>query len=189
MGELIFTNNHDLITNVQIQPSVITDHMYIVCETIHKLHTKEKEHIPADEVNLSSYNYETADWVNIKASLKKINWPEVLAKCKSSEERLKVLVDIVIKIVEIHCSIFESKGGTHSNMIPRDRRILLRKKKKLNKKLLNPNPPDKKVELENHTKENDKKLLESHGEENIVKEARALEKIKTNPKHFFTYAK
>ena len=84
--ELIFTNNHDLITNVQIQPSVITDHMYIVCETIHKLHTKEKEHIPADEVNLSSYNYETADWVNIKASLKKINWPEALAKCKSSEE-------------------------------------------------------------------------------------------------------
>ena len=74
-------------------------------------------------------------------------------------------------------------------MIPRDRRILLRKKKKLNKKLLNTNSTDKKVELENHIKEIDKKLLESHGEENIVKEARALEKIKTNPKHFFTYAK
>merc|ERR1712002_620578 len=103
--ELIFTNNHDLITNVQIQPSVITDHMYIVCETIHKLHTKEKDHIPADEVNLSSYSYETADWVNIKASLKKINWPEVWAKCKSSEEKLKVIVDIVIKIVKIHGSI------------------------------------------------------------------------------------
>ena len=29
--ELIFTNNHDLITNVQIQPSENTDHNYIVC--------------------------------------------------------------------------------------------------------------------------------------------------------------
>merc|ERR1711970_862386 len=78
--ELIFTNNHDLISNVQIQPSVIIDHKYIVCETTHKLHTKGKEHIPADEVNLSSYNHETADWVNIKASLKRINWPEVFGK-------------------------------------------------------------------------------------------------------------
>merc|ERR1712236_42141 len=68
--ELIFTNNHDLISHVQIQPSKITDHMYIVCETTHKLPNKEKEQIPVDERNLSSYNYETADWVNIKASLK-----------------------------------------------------------------------------------------------------------------------
>merc|ERR1712002_610057 len=127
--ELIFTNNHDLTTNVQIQPSMITDHMYIVCETIHKLHTKEKEHIPADEVNLSSYNYETADWVNIKASLKKINWPEVLAKCKSSEERLKVIVDIVIRIVEIHCSIFESKGGTFKYDTQRQKNITQKKEK------------------------------------------------------------
>ena len=187
--ELIFTNNHDLITNVQVQPSEITDHKYIVCETSHKLPTKGKEHIPVDEVNLSSYNYETADWVNIKASLKKINWPDVLAKCKSSEEKLKVIVDIVIKIVEIHCSIFESKGETHSHIIPRYRRILLRKKKKLYKKLRNTNSADKKVELENYIREIDKKLLESHEEENIVKETQALEKIKTNPKHFFTYAK
>ena len=51
----------------------------------HKLPTKEKEQIPVNEVNLSSYNYETVDWVNIKAILKKINWPDFLAKCKSSE--------------------------------------------------------------------------------------------------------
>merc|ERR1711888_49145 len=150
---------------------------------------KEKEQIPVDERNLSSFNYETADWVNIKANLKKINWPDVLGRCKSTEEKLRVIVDIVIEIVEIHCSIFESKGIAFSNIIPRDRRILLRKKKKLYKKLRNTNSVDMKAELENRISEIDKKLLESHGEENIVKEARALEKIKTNPKHFYTYAK
>merc|ERR1711874_123326 len=31
--ELIFTNNHELITSVQVQPSEITDHEYIKCET------------------------------------------------------------------------------------------------------------------------------------------------------------
>merc|ERR1712002_1043643 len=90
---------------------------------------------------------------------------------------------IVIEIVEIHCSIFESRGNAFSNIIPRDRRILLRKKKKLYKKLRNTNSVDMKAELENRISEIDKKLLESHEEENIVKETRALEKIKTNPIH------
>merc|ERR1711942_653826 len=80
-------------------------------------------------------------------------------------------------------------GETHSHIIPRYRRILHRKKKKLHKKLRNTNSADKKVELEYYIREIDKKLLESHEEENIVKETQALEKIKTNPKHFFKYAK
>ena len=88
-----------------------------------------------------------------------------------------------------NCGIFESRGGTRSNNIPRDRRILLRKKKKLYKKLRNTNSADTKAELENGIGEIDKKLLESHDEENIVKETQALEKIKSNPKHFFAYAK
>ena len=112
-----------------------------------------------------------------------------MAKCKSSEEKLKVIVDIVIKIVEKNCNIFESRGGTRSNNIPRDRRVLLRKKKKLYKKLRNTNSADTKAELENRIREIDKTLLESHEEENIVKETRALEKIKTNPKHFNAYEK
>ena len=53
----------------------------------------------------------------------------------------------------------------------------------------NTNTADTKAELENHIREINKKLLESHEEENIVKGTQALEKIKTNPKHFFAYAK
>ena len=48
----------------------------------------------------------------------------------SSEEKLKVIIEIVIKIVEENCNIFESQGGTHLNNIPRDGRLLLRKMKK-----------------------------------------------------------
>ena len=98
-------------------------------------------------------------------------------------------MDIVIKMVENNCNIFESRGGTQSNNIPRDRRILLRKKKKLHKKLRNTNSAETKTELKNGIGEIDKKLLESHDEENIMKETRALEKIKSNPNHFYAYAK
>ena len=69
--DLIFTNNHELITSINIQPSEITDHKYIKCETSHKLSANGKEHIPNNGTNLSTYNYESANWKNIKASLKK----------------------------------------------------------------------------------------------------------------------
>jgi len=133
--DLIFTNNHELITNMQIQPSEITDHKYIKCETSHKLSAMEKDHVPDNGTNLSTYNYESANWKNIKASLKKINWPEVLAKHESSEEKLKVILEIVIKIIEENCKIFRNQQGSHSNEIPRYRRVLFKKKKNLNKEL------------------------------------------------------
>ena len=43
--------------------------------------------------------------------IKKINWPDVLAKCKSSEENLKVIVDIIIKIVEKILIYFRVREG------------------------------------------------------------------------------
>ena len=44
--ELIFTNNHELITNIHIQPSEITDHKYIVCETSYKLPINDTQYTP-----------------------------------------------------------------------------------------------------------------------------------------------
>ena len=85
--------------------------------------------------NLSSYNYETANWKYIKSSLKKIDQPELLAGHNSSEEKLRVILEIVVKIIEENCEMFKCRGGSQANKIPRDRRILLRKKKKLNLKL------------------------------------------------------
>ena len=104
--ELIFKNNHELITNIHIQTSEITDHEYITCETSHKLSTNEVVHEHENKTNLSAYNYETADWKNIKKSLKKINWPDKLKKLKSSEEKLKLILEIVTNIIEENCIRF-----------------------------------------------------------------------------------
>ena len=73
--------------------------------------------------------------------------------------------------------MFKRQGGPQLNKIPRDRRILLRKKNKLNLKLQNNNlSNDRKKLLEKTIGEIDKKLLDSHKEEKIVKEAHAIEK-------------
>merc|ERR1711913_127945 len=187
--ELIFTNNHELITSVQVQLSKITDHEYIKCETSYKLPSRTTEKVPESDTNLSTYNYESANWKNIKAALKKINLPEVLDEYKKSEEKLKVILEIVIKIIEENCTTFRNQRRSHTNNIPKDRRVLFRKKRKLNKELQKRNPPDRKKQIERDIGEIDKKLLNSYEEENILNETRAIESIKSNPKYFFTYAR
>ena len=52
--DLIFTNNHEPITSINIQPSEITTHKYIKCKTSHKLSANEKEHVPDNGTNLST---------------------------------------------------------------------------------------------------------------------------------------
>ena len=123
-----------------------------------------KEQVPKSDTNLSAYNYESANWKNIKAALKKINWPEVLAEYKKSEEKLKVILEIVIKIIEENCTTFRNPRGTHSNNIPKDRRVLFRRKKKLNRELQKRNLPNIKKRIEKAIGEIDKKLLNSYEE-------------------------
>merc|ERR1711874_238659 len=81
------------------------------------------------ELNLSTYNYETADWKSIKLSLKNVNWSEMLENYKTSEQKKNKILEVVIKIVEENCLKFRYRRGVRINKIPRDRRILLRKRK------------------------------------------------------------
>merc|ERR1712121_467107 len=108
---------------------------------------------------------------------------------ESSEEKFKVIFEIVIKIIKENCSTFRNQRGTHSNRIPRHRKVLFKKRKILNKELRKRNPPDRKKRINKTRGEIDKKLLDSYEEESIVDEARAIEYIKSNPKYFFTYAR
>ena len=102
-----------------------------------------------------------------------------MAGHNSSEEKLWVILEIVVKIIEENCTIFKCREGPQTNKIPRDRRILLRKKKKLNVKLRQNNLNNsRKEQLENNIREIDEKLLDSLTDEKIVKEAHAIENIK-----------
>merc|ERR1711895_272230 len=144
--------------------------------------------VPIQETNLSSYNYETANWKNIKTSLKQVKWNEILEKCDSSEEKITKIIEIVMKIIENNTSKFKFPRGSQINKIPRDRKILLRKKRKLISKLIRCYT-NKKSNIENAIANIDKKLLKSHKDEKNENEMRAIKYIKTNPKHFFTYTK
>ena len=94
------------------------------------------------------------------------------------------------KAVEEHCPKFTHQRGIAKKNIPRDRRILHRKRKKLKSKLKKENVSnDQKHDIEKNIAHLDTELLNSYQNERINGELRALENMKTNPKHFFAYAK
>ena len=85
-----------------------------------------------------------------------------MAGYNSSEEKFRVILERVVKIVEENCEMFKFRGGSKANKIPRDRKILLRKKNKLILKLRQNNLSNgRKEQLENTIKEIDKKILNS----------------------------
>ena len=188
--ELIFSNNHDLITNIYGEHSKVSDHKYIVCETSHNFSPQEHTPVEPVDTNLASYNYQKADWKILKAKLKEINWNDTLENCNNSTEKTDAILDIVSTAVEENCDKFKQSRGKVRKVIPRDRRILLRSKKKLKAKMKDKNQPnDRKEIIEKGITDIDEKLLTSHQNERINEELCAINNMKVNPKHFFTYAK
>ena len=187
--ELIFTNNHELISNIYIEPSKITDHKYITCETTYNFSENQQKPPESQGINLSSFNYLKADWVSIKEKLAEIRWSEILENYITSEEKLQIILQIVFGIVEEHCAKFKQRE-TNRKHIPRDRRILHRKKKNLKKHLTEKHlSADIKCSIEKSIEDIDQKLLNSLKNEKFKEEANAIENIKSKPKYFFTYAK
>ena len=60
--ELIFTNNHELISNIYSETSELTDHKYITCETSHHTKINSQQIQSSIDTNLASYNYLQTDW-------------------------------------------------------------------------------------------------------------------------------
>ena len=188
--DLVFTNNHELISNIFIEKSKLSDHNVIICETSHTTKINHQQKGIPIESNLASYNYLKTNWVALKARLQGIDWNEIFSKSKSSAEKLQVFLNIVSKVVDEFSVKFKQKRGVGLKKIPRDRRILLRSKKKLRKKLKKESlSKNKQDHIEDSISNIDVKLLDSHQRERYNEEEKAINNMKTNPKYFFTHAK
>ena len=187
--ELIFSNNHELISNIYSEHTHLSDHRCIICETSHSFNVNKQNVGEPHETTLASYNYMQADWIALKKQLREVNWIEMLND-KTSDEKTQVILEIVSSAVDEHCVRFRQQRGKAKKNIPRDRRKLLRNKKKLKTRLKKENiTKEKKDHIEQSLADIDLKLLNSHKIERSNEENFALENMKTNPKHFFAYAK
>ena len=190
--DLVFCNNPAIIHSYQtIQPLRSTsDHFVVeVCTPLMCTNDAEDEQPPRIAV-LDNLNFHSNDirWEEMAASISEIVDSEDFSALTPNEHLarlMEILIAVAYKFVPCKKS---AKRGSHTK-IPRNRRILMRKRRKLIDKANLATTESKKEEIRNKLIKIEILLQKSHTEARSRKEQLAVKAIKTNSKYFFSYAK
>ena len=193
--DLIFTNNTEAIHGIRVEKTVASDHdlVYASLNYNNLDYAKQKTSCLPHDSAFDDMNFIKADWDNIREELAKAEWENFYFET-DPEKLCNMLEDIVAETCQKHVPSNASGINRKSN-IPRDRRSLLRKKKRLNSRINSIKfklPITSKIKLEKLIEQ--KATIEINIRDSIKKEResnelKALERIKINSKAFFSYAK
>ena len=192
--DLILTNNDQAIHSVNVEKTNLSDHDIVWASLLYSKLTK----IPSSQTHqadspLDTVNLNKADWNAIQNDLSKVNWKDEL-QSKDVDELYNVVKNNLITVCKKHAPTrLASKNKNF--YIPPKRRSLLKVKKRLNAKinlckyLARPGYEDKLKRLNNRRSLLEIEIRDSIREEARRKEMEVIEKIKTNPRAFYTYEK
>ena len=193
--DLIFVNNSHLIHNICVTPSSKSDHYRIdfsarYCSSEDEDHTQPKEEDEAADFNKLNFFDESIDWESLDEELKNYNW--------KSEFRGMDVQGMFDRFTSVCLSITEKyvpsrKQHPHSTTkrrkIPRHRRILMRSRTKLNKRYIAAKSEANRQSILQRLINIEKELSKSHEQRRELEEKRAIEKIKANPKFFYSFSR
>ena len=191
--DLLFCNNDAIIHSYNtLKPLQSTSDHYVLevnahiqCNSKFDEEEKPERASPLDNLNFHSNDI---DWEAMSGELK-IQLDNADLESLPPNERLdqlmKILVDVAYKYVPAKRS---SRNGPHTK-IPRERRILMRKRRKLIQKFGTTSSQKCKEKTRKKLIQIEIMLQKSHQEGLKRKEQLALKSIKLNPKYFFSYAK
>ena len=200
--DLILSNNTDLIHGVSVSKTEKSDHDIVTCTLLHPQFLLEQpvrpQYTPASAHD--DINFNAADWASINKELLAVDWSTVVDPSTSQDAAWDMFEEIVVQACKKHApSHSHNRQTAASSKIPRSRVALLRKKKRLNARIncikyksSGSSPPRNNIKLR---KLNDERaavemLLKADIKQQRAREELiALNKIKTNPKAFYTFAK
>ena len=193
--DLCFCNNPEFLHSYQCTETALSDHHIIECHSTYSKrpaqqtsdrqpHTSDGPAATFDQLNFMS---EEVDWDGLDRELQDIDW-ESEFNALSPSQMLSKLIDT--------CSCISQKYVPRrkacekkTNKIPRIRRILMRRRSKVNKQLASSPSDAKRTKLTAEAREIEKKLQESYKNQRAEMEHKAVSAIKKNSKYFFSYAR
>ena len=195
--DLCFSNNPSLLYDYNIITTTYSDHRILQCntkfcidnnnpepETYRIPHSEDGPQAQFDNLNFCS---EDVKWDEIKNELSEVSWSEELSNLEPS-----TMVDRISEICLEACQGRVPERNTvnrKSSKIPRTRRVLMRRRCKVNKQLSAVRSDSRRIKLEEEARDIEKKLQNSYKQEHTDMEGKAVKSIKANPKYFFSYAK
>ena len=161
----------------------MSDHNIIQIKTNIQI-VEEKQNHQINKSNLSyrdlNFFNEDISWASIDADLFNTSWDMLLTDVKTNE-MYKIIINICLEICRKHVL---SKKSQRKHQIPRDRRALMRKRSKLQKKIQRSTNHQTKEKVLNQIKEIENNLKISINTEINLRETSAIAAIKKNPKYF-----
>merc|ERR1712240_411001 len=120
--DLIFTNNPEIITQLDISKTIMSDHNIIEVTTnikdCNELASNNDEATEIDETDLRQLNFhhENVSWDEIKEIIKEMPWTELFDRKKNEE-----CTEIFIYFIRIICFWkIPKKRNKNKNHIPKD---------------------------------------------------------------------
>ena len=166
----------------------MSDHNIIPIETNIKIVEEKLNHqIKKSNLSYRDLNFfnEDISWASIDADLLNTSWDMLLTDVKT-DEMYKIFINIYLEIRKKHVL---PKKSPRKHQILRDRRALMRKRSKLQKKIQMSTNHQIKENVLNQIKEIENNLKMSINIERNLRETRAIAAIKNNPKYFYKFIK
>ena len=187
--DLVMSNNDDLIHEYSVEKTVLSDHNIInIKTTMNKSgHNNVSSLAPHTELNFNQLNFfsESVSWEDIKTDLGEVDWCSLM-KHSDPEHHYETLVSTCLQISRKHVP---PRRTAKKSSIPRDRKILMRKRSKLQKRLRNRTHDAPTHVLEHKIAQIEEKLKMSVETELERSETLAVSRIKSNSKYFYKYAR
>ena len=191
--DIFATNDHELVSQILVEDNdrKFSDHKSIIIKT-NLIREASLEHSKSYNSDLEALNFysDTIDWSSLKSELGNIDWKVDLERGDVNNKYaifLTHLTEICVKYVPL------KKSKTKASLIPRDRKNLMRKRKKLRSNLLSTRNSSRLASIERSLSEIEQQLISSHEEELHRDEMRVINKMrknpKPNPKPFFNFAR
>lgn len=190
--DIVMTNNDELVHEYCVDETNLSDHNIITLTTNirsdpHQAICNLTQRLPPTIINLSNLNFfsETVHWENLRSQINSVDWPELLRDF-DPDDQYKLILWKCLHIAKQHVPL--KRPPTPRTSIPRDRKILMRKRTKLRRKLrLSPNTVTNQLIARKISLIDDSLKLSVEREAERQEEL-AISRIKTNTKYFYKYA-
>ena len=184
--DLYITNDEDHILKIEVEDTLISDHRILNIYTRIRPGRREETCV-REECELNKLNFRDKDinWTKVAENISSYN---LETKCQNLNA--EGTYECIIKCLTEACmGVVPERKKPKAKLIPRDRRVLMRRRKRLNKQIQNSKNPRKIEIIQKKVMDVENALKESYNKEADEDETRAVNQIKNNYKYFFRYAR
>ena len=190
--DLFCANNPGLVQSMAVVPSELSDHsMVSALVSIPVTELDGLRSTRAIDDGFASLDFSRADYPGISEAIQNVNWTE-LERQYNLEEYPAIFTKNLLEICRLHVPMKRPRSGPGRSGRPRDVNALRRKRKRIRHKIaLLPGQVDNPAYgyLLDKVQELNLQIKSAYQRDFDRRELAVIEKIKSNPKVFYSYAK